>query len=141
MLQVIVRRYADAQYAIDFDSFLGCLIKLEMLFSKCLQTWQYHNILICIRELRHVYIASIFLFVFQPEMFKALEKADSGKIDLDIQQVCGGKTLAANFFFFSTSSLHSSLYNFALFYSGCASRSTSSGHNTSQDLFVISAGR
>uniref|UniRef100_A0A3Q3VYE6 Uncharacterized protein n=1 Tax=Mola mola TaxID=94237 RepID=A0A3Q3VYE6_MOLML len=34
VLQTIVSRYADAQYAIDFDSFVGCLIKLEMLFSK-----------------------------------------------------------------------------------------------------------
>ncbi len=40
VLQAIVSRYADAQYAIDFDSFVGCLIKLEMLFSKCQQTQQ-----------------------------------------------------------------------------------------------------
>uniref|UniRef100_A0A8C9Z8R4 Calpain 8 n=1 Tax=Sander lucioperca TaxID=283035 RepID=A0A8C9Z8R4_SANLU len=33
VLQSIVSRYADAQYAIDFDSFVGCLIKLEMLFT------------------------------------------------------------------------------------------------------------
>ncbi|KAI3363081.1 hypothetical protein L3Q82_011740 [Scortum barcoo] len=33
VLQAIVNRYADAQYAIDFDSFVGCLIKLEILFS------------------------------------------------------------------------------------------------------------
>ncbi|XP_023281629.1 calpain-2 catalytic subunit-like [Seriola lalandi dorsalis] len=52
VLQAIVGRYADAQYAIDFDSFVGCLIKLEMLFK----------------------------------MFKALEKADSRKIELDMQQ-------------------------------------------------------
>lgn len=38
VLQAIVSRYADAQYAIDFDSFVACLIKLEMLFSKCQQT-------------------------------------------------------------------------------------------------------
>lgn len=41
VLQAIVNRYADAQYAIDFDSFVGCLIKLEMLFSKYQQTQQY----------------------------------------------------------------------------------------------------
>ena len=35
VLQAIVSRYSDAQYAIDFDCFVGCLIKLEMLFSKC----------------------------------------------------------------------------------------------------------
>ncbi|XP_033835806.1 calpain-2 catalytic subunit-like [Periophthalmus magnuspinnatus] len=52
VLQVIVSRYADAQFAIDFDSFVGCLIKLEMLFK----------------------------------MFKALDKSESGKIELDIQQ-------------------------------------------------------
>nr|XP_046258341.1 calpain-2 catalytic subunit-like [Scatophagus argus] len=52
VLQAIVSRYADAQYAIDFDSFVGCLIKLEMLFK----------------------------------MFKAMERADSGKIELDMQQ-------------------------------------------------------
>ncbi|XP_053189386.1 calpain-2 catalytic subunit-like [Scomber japonicus] len=33
MLQAIVSRYADTQYAIDFDSFVGCLIKVEMLFK------------------------------------------------------------------------------------------------------------
>ncbi|XP_034753376.1 calpain-2 catalytic subunit-like [Etheostoma cragini] len=52
VLQAIVSCYADAQYAIDFDSFVGCLIKLEMLFK----------------------------------MFKALERADTGKIELDMQQ-------------------------------------------------------
>ncbi|XP_075933242.1 calpain-2 catalytic subunit-like [Anarhichas minor] len=52
VLQSIVNRYADAQYAIDFDNFVGCLIKLEMLFK----------------------------------MFKALEKAGTGKMELDIQQ-------------------------------------------------------
>ncbi|XP_047459633.1 calpain-2 catalytic subunit-like [Mugil cephalus] len=52
VLQAIVSRYADAQYAIDFDSFVGCLIKLEMLFK----------------------------------MFKTLERGDSGKIELDLQQ-------------------------------------------------------
>ncbi|TMS04429.1 Calpain-2 catalytic subunit [Larimichthys crocea] len=34
VLQAVVSRYADAQYAIDFDSFVGCLIKLESLFTK-----------------------------------------------------------------------------------------------------------
>ncbi|XP_037322258.2 calpain-2 catalytic subunit-like [Pungitius pungitius] len=52
VLQSIVNRYADAEYAIDFDSYVGCLIKLEMLFK----------------------------------MFKALERADTGKMELDIQQ-------------------------------------------------------
>ncbi|XP_034538074.1 calpain small subunit 1-like [Notolabrus celidotus] len=33
VLQAIVSRYADSQYAIDFDSFVGCAIKLEMLFK------------------------------------------------------------------------------------------------------------
>ncbi|XP_061084276.1 calpain-2 catalytic subunit-like isoform X1 [Conger conger] len=33
ILQVIVCRYADAEYAIDFDSFVSCLIRLEMLFK------------------------------------------------------------------------------------------------------------
>ncbi|KAM8859486.1 calpain-1 catalytic subunit-like [Spinachia spinachia] len=51
VLQSIVNRYADAEYAIDFDSFVGCLIKLEMLFK----------------------------------IFKALERADTGKMELDIQ--------------------------------------------------------
>ncbi|KAK2824124.1 hypothetical protein Q5P01_021299 [Channa striata] len=52
VLQAIVSRYADAQYAIDFDSFVSCLIKLEMLYK----------------------------------MFKKLEKGNSGKIELDMQQ-------------------------------------------------------
>ncbi|XP_076020360.1 calpain-2 catalytic subunit-like [Genypterus blacodes] len=33
VLQALVGRYADVQYAIDFDSFVGCLIKMEMLFK------------------------------------------------------------------------------------------------------------
>ncbi|XP_029031257.1 calpain-2 catalytic subunit-like [Betta splendens] len=52
VVEAIVSRYADAQYAIDFDSFVGCLVKLEMLFK----------------------------------MFKSLEKDNSGKIELDLQQ-------------------------------------------------------
>uniref|UniRef100_A0A8C1SSF7 Calpain 8 n=1 Tax=Cyprinus carpio TaxID=7962 RepID=A0A8C1SSF7_CYPCA len=34
VLEVIISRYANQQYAIDFDCFVGCLIRLEMLFSK-----------------------------------------------------------------------------------------------------------
>ncbi|XP_038162884.1 calpain-2 catalytic subunit-like [Cyprinodon tularosa] len=52
LLQAIVNRYADALYAIDFDNFVGCLIKLEMLFK----------------------------------MFKAMEKGDSGKIELSMEE-------------------------------------------------------
>ncbi|KAF7648486.1 hypothetical protein LDENG_00156270 [Lucifuga dentata] len=33
VIQEIVNRYADANYAIDFDCFVGCLIRLEMLFK------------------------------------------------------------------------------------------------------------
>ncbi|XP_039890525.1 calpain-2 catalytic subunit-like [Simochromis diagramma] len=33
VLRAVVNRYADAQYAIHFDSFVGCLFKLEMLFK------------------------------------------------------------------------------------------------------------
>ncbi|RXN35116.1 calpain-2 catalytic subunit-like protein [Labeo rohita] len=33
VLQVVISRYANQQYAIDFDSFVGCLISLEMLFK------------------------------------------------------------------------------------------------------------
>ncbi|KAM3863037.1 calpain-2 catalytic subunit-like [Diretmus argenteus] len=57
VLQVIVSHYADAHYAIDFDCFVGCLIKLEMLFK----------------------------------MFKTLDTDDSGKIQLDLLQVCNRK--------------------------------------------------
>ncbi|MEQ2302072.1 hypothetical protein AMECASPLE_002777 [Ameca splendens] len=52
LLQAIVNRYADVHYAVDFDNFVGCLIKLEMNFK----------------------------------MFKALEKEDSGKIELSLKQ-------------------------------------------------------
>ena len=34
VLQIIVSRYANTEYTIDFDSFVDCLIRLEMLFSK-----------------------------------------------------------------------------------------------------------
>ncbi|XP_016386602.1 calpain-2 catalytic subunit-like [Sinocyclocheilus rhinocerous] len=52
VLQVIISHYANQQYAIDFDCFVGCLIHLEMLFN----------------------------------MFKMLDKKNSGKIELDILQ-------------------------------------------------------
>ncbi|XP_028844175.1 calpain-2 catalytic subunit-like [Denticeps clupeoides] len=32
VLQVVVNRYANVQYAIDFNSFVDCLIRMEMLF-------------------------------------------------------------------------------------------------------------
>lgn len=34
VIQEIVARYTDRSYAIDFDRFIGCLIRLEMLFSE-----------------------------------------------------------------------------------------------------------
>uniref|UniRef100_A0A8C1JP76 Calpain 8 n=1 Tax=Cyprinus carpio TaxID=7962 RepID=A0A8C1JP76_CYPCA len=34
VLQVIISRYANQQCTVDFDSFVGCLIHLEMLFRK-----------------------------------------------------------------------------------------------------------
>ncbi|KAF3688216.1 Calpain-8 [Channa argus] len=33
VVQEIVGQYADPRYAIDFDSFVGCLIRLELLFK------------------------------------------------------------------------------------------------------------
>ncbi|XP_036402095.1 calpain-2 catalytic subunit-like [Megalops cyprinoides] len=33
VLQILVCRYANPEYAIDFDSFVSCLIRLEMLFK------------------------------------------------------------------------------------------------------------
>ncbi|MBN3309205.1 CAN2 protein, partial [Amia calva] len=33
VLQAVVGRFANAQYAMDFDSFVGCLIRIEMLFK------------------------------------------------------------------------------------------------------------
>ncbi|XP_062271053.1 calpain-2 catalytic subunit-like [Scomber scombrus] len=33
VLQEIVGRYSDSSYAVDFDCFIGCLIRLEMLFK------------------------------------------------------------------------------------------------------------
>ncbi|KAL4612835.1 calpain-2 catalytic subunit-like [Arapaima gigas] len=33
VLQIIVSRYADAEYAIDFDCFVDCMIRLEMLYK------------------------------------------------------------------------------------------------------------
>uniref|UniRef100_A0A3B5AL91 EF-hand domain-containing protein n=1 Tax=Stegastes partitus TaxID=144197 RepID=A0A3B5AL91_9TELE len=33
VIQEIVGRYADRSFAIDFDGFVGCLIRLEMLFK------------------------------------------------------------------------------------------------------------
>lgn len=87
VLQAIVSRYADAQYAIDFDSFVGCLIKLEMLFSKCHRTQHYHFSISHI-DLWHIHIASVSFCSFYPEIFRTLKRADSGKIELDIQQVC-----------------------------------------------------
>uniref|UniRef100_A0A8B9KZF0 Calpain-2 catalytic subunit-like n=1 Tax=Astyanax mexicanus TaxID=7994 RepID=A0A8B9KZF0_ASTMX len=54
VLQVIIARYADQESAIDFDCFVGCLIRIEMLF----------------------------------QMFKKFDKNNTGKIELDIMQVC-----------------------------------------------------
>uniref|UniRef100_A0AAQ5Z8P6 Calpain 8 n=1 Tax=Amphiprion ocellaris TaxID=80972 RepID=A0AAQ5Z8P6_AMPOC len=34
VIQEIVGRYADSSFSIDFDCFIGCLIRLEMLFSE-----------------------------------------------------------------------------------------------------------
>uniref|UniRef100_A0A8C9VHH7 Calpain 8 n=1 Tax=Scleropages formosus TaxID=113540 RepID=A0A8C9VHH7_SCLFO len=44
VLQVIVSRYADAEYGIDFDCFVDCMIRLEMLYSEsmCSRTTLMH---------------------------------------------------------------------------------------------------
>lgn len=84
VLQTIVSRHADAQYAIDFDSFVGCLIKLEMLFSKCRHTCT-SIVSVCFN-----------ISVSCPEMFKSLEKDGSGTIELDLQQVCQGTKKVAS---------------------------------------------
>ncbi|KAK6300186.1 hypothetical protein J4Q44_G00282840 [Coregonus suidteri] len=42
VLQLIVSRYANSEYAIDFDCFMGCLIRLEMLF-KMFKTLDKHD--------------------------------------------------------------------------------------------------
>uniref|UniRef100_A0A3P8Z4K3 Calpain 8 n=1 Tax=Esox lucius TaxID=8010 RepID=A0A3P8Z4K3_ESOLU len=35
VLQLIVSRYANSEYAIDIDCFIGCLIRVEMPFDRC----------------------------------------------------------------------------------------------------------
>lgn len=37
ILEVIVMRYADQQCAIDFDAFVSCVIRLELLFSESIK--------------------------------------------------------------------------------------------------------
>lgn len=32
--QLLVARYSDTDMTIDFDNFVGCLMRLEMMFSK-----------------------------------------------------------------------------------------------------------
>uniref|UniRef100_A0AAY4E6G7 Calpain 8 n=1 Tax=Denticeps clupeoides TaxID=299321 RepID=A0AAY4E6G7_9TELE len=41
VLQVVVNRYANVQYAIDFNSFVDCLIRMEMLFSTTLHNFAF----------------------------------------------------------------------------------------------------
>uniref|UniRef100_A0A672TCM7 Calpain 2 n=1 Tax=Sinocyclocheilus grahami TaxID=75366 RepID=A0A672TCM7_SINGR len=57
VLQVIISRYANQQYAIDFDCFVGSLIRLEMLFSKA-------TIHLCCVLLSFFYIYSSFIHSF-----------------------------------------------------------------------------
>uniref|UniRef100_A0A672TDG1 Calpain-2 catalytic subunit-like n=1 Tax=Sinocyclocheilus grahami TaxID=75366 RepID=A0A672TDG1_SINGR len=45
VLQVIISRYANQQYAIDFDCFVGCLIRLEMLFM-----FSFTDVLFCVLQ-------------------------------------------------------------------------------------------
>lgn len=35
VVQEVVSHYADVTFSIDFDCFISCLIRLEMLFSEC----------------------------------------------------------------------------------------------------------
>uniref|UniRef100_A0A8C8JU06 calpain-2 n=1 Tax=Oncorhynchus tshawytscha TaxID=74940 RepID=A0A8C8JU06_ONCTS len=42
VLQLIVSRYANSEYSMDFDCFMGCLIRLEMLF-KMFKTLDKHD--------------------------------------------------------------------------------------------------
>uniref|UniRef100_A0A3Q2W291 calpain-2 n=1 Tax=Haplochromis burtoni TaxID=8153 RepID=A0A3Q2W291_HAPBU len=99
VLRAVVNRYADAQYAIHFDSFVGCLFKLEMLFK----------------------------------VFKTLERDDSGKIELNMQQVCRNITKAAGF---SALLIRAASCIMLFFYcSGCAWQSTSPDSDTTRTPF------
>lgn len=33
--QCVVARYSEADLTIDFDNFVGCLVRLENMFSEC----------------------------------------------------------------------------------------------------------
>lgn len=38
LLQSVVARYSEADLTVDFDNFVGCLVRLETMFSKFTQS-------------------------------------------------------------------------------------------------------
>uniref|UniRef100_A0A8C7V9Z3 Calpain 8 n=1 Tax=Oncorhynchus mykiss TaxID=8022 RepID=A0A8C7V9Z3_ONCMY len=99
VLQLIVSRYANSEYSMDFDCFMGCLIRLEMLFSEILFEINIYKVTtiklkvlaihVMGRQILRVRITLYFsLSLSLLEMFKTLDKHDSGKIELDALQVC-----------------------------------------------------
>lgn len=83
-------------------------------------------------------LRAVFCSVSYSEMFKSLERQDSGKIELDMQQVCERITKAAALFAFP---LWTACIIVFPLNSGCAWRSTNAGDKPNQDPFVIFAGR
>lgn len=75
----------------------------------------------------------IFVFAALPEVFKTLERDDSGKIELNMQQVCRNITKAAGF---SALLIRAASCIMLFFYcSGCAWQSTSPDSDTTRTPF------
>lgn len=77
--QIIVARYSQDLH-IDFDNFVCCLIRLELLFSEFLFCPRGFSSQRCRGELR-----SLLLFV--PDTFKALDEDGDGMISLSFFEV------------------------------------------------------
>lgn len=69
-------RYSEPDLTIDFDNFVGCLVRLETMFSESSQT----------TTLIHVHHDDDDCF-FSTDMFDTLDEENSGTVELDIMQV------------------------------------------------------
>lgn len=78
LLQLICLRFADANYDIDFDDYLTCIVRLENMFSRLKS-----NRAGMLKEVE----LTPFFFLSQPGIFKAMDTSKRGRVRMNVMQV------------------------------------------------------
>lgn len=82
LFQLIIRRYSDEKGNMDFDNFIGCLVRLD---AMCRTLTEY--LAVFIFRFSMICLANVLLFT---GAFKTLDNDNNGTIKVNIQEVLYG---------------------------------------------------